>query len=44
MEGQRIDVQRPAEREATPKAKGGREGFISLEIKKEATDGELLEH
>jgi len=44
MEGRRIDVQGPAESEATPNARGGREEFISLEIKKEATDGELLEH
>lgn len=34
MEGQRIDDQGPAEREATPNARGGRKGFISLEIKK----------
>jgi hypothetical protein len=34
MEDQRIDVQGPAEREATPNARGEREEFISLEIKR----------
>jgi hypothetical protein len=44
MESQRIDVQGPAEKGSHSKRKGWARRVYFVGDKKEATDGELLEH